>query len=274
MKELAKAIIERRAVLFVGAGASMQFGLPNFRTFIEGLAKELDFDEDLFLMAADYLGLAEYYRLQTGSLTELIKRIRNEWSRPQALVGASPVHSAIVKLRFPTIFTTNFDHFIEQAHEYHGVRYHRIVNIRDLAEAPDERTQIVKLHGDVDDEASIVLTESQYFDRLDFESPLDVKLRADVTGRSVLFIGYSLTDINVRYLFYKLSRLWESVDNRGARPHSYIFLPTPNIVQESILNNRSITPIVSQFDDAGKGLSSFLDELLQTVSAMSSITER
>ncbi len=51
-------------------------------------------------------------------------------------------------------------------------------------------------------DASIVLGESSYFRRLDLESPLDIKLRADLPGRTVMFIGYSLADVNIRYLFY------------------------------------------------------------------------
>jgi len=34
------------------------------------------------------------------------------------------------------------------------------------------------------------------FDRLYFSSPLDIKLRTDALGRSILFIGYSLSDVN------------------------------------------------------------------------------
>lgn len=43
-------------------------------------------------------------------------------------------------------------------------------------------------------------------------SPLDIKLRADALGKSILFIGYSLTDINIRYLLYKLHIQWAESD--------------------------------------------------------------
>ena len=53
----------------------------------------------------------------------------------------------------------------------------------------DGVTRILKLHGDLDNENSLVLTETSYFERLPFESPVDIKLRSDTLGKSILFIG-------------------------------------------------------------------------------------
>lgn len=49
--------------------------------------------------------------------------------------------------------------------------------------APEGVTQIVKLHGDFDDEYAIVLTESSHFDRLGFDSPLDLTSCARMRSR-------------------------------------------------------------------------------------------
>jgi hypothetical protein len=120
----------------------------------------------------------------------------------------------------------------------------------------------VKFHGDFEDAESLVLTESSYYERLSFESPLDIKLWADSLARPLLFIGYSLTDINLRYLLYKLDQQWQVSNLARIRPKSYIFLTAPNPVQEVILKHRGIEAIVSEDDDPGKGLSRFLGELL------------
>ncbi|TIP20079.1 MAG: Sir2 family NAD-dependent protein deacetylase, partial [Mesorhizobium sp.] len=59
---LAKAIRERNAVLFVGAGVSMSVGLPSWEKLIERMASELGLDgarpRDRFQT------LAEYYRIK------------------------------------------------------------------------------------------------------------------------------------------------------------------------------------------------------------------
>jgi hypothetical protein len=94
--------------------------------------------------------------------------------------------------------------------------------------------EIVKFHGDFEDDATLVLTESSYFERLDFESPIDQMLRADVLRHPVLFVGYSLSDINVRYLFHKLSKIWSAAGTQTERPPSHIFMTNPNPVEEAI----------------------------------------
>lgn len=112
----------------------------------------------------------------------------------------SEVHRSIVELNFPKIYTTNFDFWIEKAYEHYQRPYQKITNAKGLARAVQGSTQIIKLHGDFDDDSSLVLTESNYFDRLSFDSPLDVQLRADMLANSFLYIGYSLRDINMRLL--------------------------------------------------------------------------
>ena len=69
-----------------------------------------------------------------------------------------------------------------------------------MAEAAEGVTHIVKYHGDFDDDASLVLTETDFLDRLSFDSPLDIKVRADALGHTILFIGYSMSDPNIRLL--------------------------------------------------------------------------
>lgn len=94
------------------------------------------------------------------------------------------------------------------AHDKFEVPYDKIASVADLVSAAEGRRQIVKFHGDFDDESSIVLDETSYFQRLNYESPLDIKLSNDVLGNSVLFIGYSISDINIRLLFYRLTEMW------------------------------------------------------------------
>ncbi|TIQ16998.1 SIR2 family protein, partial [Mesorhizobium sp.] len=87
---------------------------------------------------------------------------------------------------------------LEVAFEVHDRPFVKVANAKDIAKVNGEGTQIIKYHGDFDDDASLVLAESDYFERLSFESPLDVKFRADALGRTVLFIGYSMSDMNIR----------------------------------------------------------------------------
>jgi hypothetical protein len=167
-----------------------------------------------------------------------------EWHQKHIDIAKSPVHEAIVKAGFHKIYTTNFDRWIERACDHWGVKYHKIINVNDIASRHDISLEIVKFHGDFDSDETLVLTETNYFERLDFQSPLDLILRADVLKHSVLFVGYSLSDINIRYLFHKLSRTWQEAGLTTSRPESYIYMMRPNPVDEQIFKQWGITPIV------------------------------
>lgn len=263
MHALTAAVRERRAILFVGAGVSMNLGLPSFDQLVDHLATELDYDPEIFATHGGYLELAEYYSLEKGSLVDLLSWMEREW-HSGINIAKSRVHEEIVKLRFPIIYTTNYDSWLERAHCHYGEPYRKVATVEDLASRTTDQTEIIKFHGDFDDESSIVLTESQYFDRLDFESPLDIQLRADLQTHCVLFVGYSLSDINLRYMLYKLNHLWKTSTSIPRNP-SFIFLTRPNPVQERVLKSRGITPLVSECDEPQQGLKEFLAKLRSEV---------
>ena len=262
IQELTQAIRERRVILFVGAGVSQNLGLPSFTGLVQRLAEDLDYDPDLFATHGDYLALAEYYKLEKGSIRPLRSWMDRTWHTTDVDIGKSEVHRLIVELEFPILYTTNYDRWLEEAYALYKRPYAKIANVGDLVKVEPGIAQIVKFHGDFEDDSSIVLTESSYFERFDFESPLDVKLRADLLGRAVLFVGYSLSDINLRYMLYKLNRQWTASNFADARPKSFVFLTRPNPVQERVLASRGIYAIVSDSDDPGVGLHEFLRRLL------------
>jgi hypothetical protein len=187
------------------------------------------------------------------------------WHQDEERIATSAIHNAIIALNIPIIYTTNYDRWLEIAFTKRGIPFTKVANVGDFTQIRDGVTQIVKFHGDFDDDQSLVLTETSYFDRLSFDSPLDIKLRSDAIGRSLLFIGYSLSDINVRFLLYKLYRMWADSHYASARPKSYVLLSRPNPVQEAILEKRGIVPVVSNADDPAGGLQEFLDRLVAGV---------
>lgn len=260
LNELKKAIRNRNVILFVGAGISATVGLPTWSDLISHLASELGYDEAVFKQYGDSLMLAEYYVLEKGRIGELRSWMERKWIVSEEEIKKSPAYTAITNLNFPLIYTTNYDCCLETAMECRGLRYKKIVTVEDLVNLDSNITQIIKFHGDPISDDSIVLTESSYFKRLDFESPLDMKLRADMLGKSVLFIGYSLSDINIRLLIYKLDQLWKK-SNLKKRPASYIFLPTPNPIQEEILESRGIHPIIGKGVNPKESTENFLKSL-------------
>ncbi|GGX23065.1 SIR2 family NAD-dependent protein deacylase [Undibacterium macrobrachii] len=258
MEQLISSYKQGNVILFIGAGVSMNLGLPSWKQLIEKIATELEYDPEIYKTLGTDLALAEYYRVKKGSLGKLRSWMDRTWHSPDIKVETSKVHEHIANSKFPIIYTTNYDRWVELAFDHYKKPYKKIVSVADLTSISGKGTQIVKFHGDFDDDKSIVLDETSYFERLGFETPLDIKLRSDVLGKSVLFIGYSLTDINIRLLFYKLSKLWKTNDSGGTQPRSYIFSPNPNPIQEAILDQWGINMLSSEIDDPGEALADFL----------------
>ncbi len=263
LAELAEKLAKRQIILFVGAGVSMALKLPSYAALIREIGDHVGFDGPIFETFGDYLTLAEYYHIQKSGLLDLQRHLQHNWKRTQKEVLASPVHRAIVELQCSLIYTTNFDGFLEQAHRGMNRRYRTIKSAKDLVNLPDDPTHIVKLHGDLSSPATMVFTETSYFERLSFEAPLDVKLRADALGKSLLFVGYSLSDINIRYLLFRLQRQWEKEPRSELRPKSYLFLGRPNPVQSEVLRSRGVEPIEATTTDMAESLAVFL-RLLRT----------
>jgi hypothetical protein len=248
-------------ILFVGAGVPMNLCLPSWTKLIEEIGIKLGYDPEVFNTYGDALALAEFYKIKKGSIGPLRSWMDREFHKSETKVIESPLYNVISNGNFPIVYTTNYDRWLEQSYEANGIKFRKIVSVNDLVALDPSLKQIVKYHGDFDDDNSIVLSESSYYDRLQFETPLDIKLRSDVLGKSVLFVGYNLGDMNIRLLFYKLTKMWSLYGNGIARPKSYLFSLKPNPVQQSILEARGIHMISSEEPNAGKALTTFLERL-------------
>ena len=268
--DLVSAIRDRRAILFAGAGVSMTVGLPSWSTLIAQMAEELGLDPKV---AADpgtnYFTLAEYYRLKKGSIGPLRSWMDRNWSIPEDKLKGSRVHELIVRLDFPIVYTTNFDRNLETAFDLHDKPYVKIVTAKDVASIRDGVTQIVKLHGDFDDDGSIVIAETDYLDRLSFESPLDIKFRSDALGRPILFVGYSMSDLNIRFLLHRLWKTWEASGYAKDRPQSYVFMLRPNPVDEAVLEQWGLRVLTEPNCKPEDALQTFLEKLAAEVGGRS-----
>jgi hypothetical protein len=143
---------------------------------------------------------------------------------------------------------------------------------KDVALADSEKTQVVKYHGDLRHETTLVLTESSYYRRLDFESPMDLKFRSDLLGRSVLFMGYSFRDINIRVIWFKLMQMMKDIPSSDRR-QSYIVRLEPNPVLEELYGAVGLRTIVLDPERKAKNDSdrkNLIGEFLMQLSTLAS----
>ncbi len=244
--DLVSLVAERRVIPFVGAGFSSGLGLPDWETLLMKLAAEVDPGlpfEDIRTMAnGDYLQIAEFLYIKSdkriGPLRHVIESLLGTAEDP-VLSGA---HVELVNLGAPQVYTTNYDDLLERTYRGLGIPVSLVALPKDVANSDNDKPQVVKYHGDLRHENTLVLTESAYYRRLDLESPMDLKFRSDILGRSVLFMGYSFRDVNIRLIWFKLMQMMQDIppDDRRA---SYILKVGPNPVQDALFKDVGLHPI-------------------------------
>ncbi|WP_068615380.1 SIR2 family protein [Paenibacillus tuaregi] len=269
LNELIQSFKDKRVIPFIGAGFSKSCGFPSWYELIEHLLEHFDVDTYDASDNIDLLRVAEYLKIingnEIGPIRAEIERLFNRYSID---ITESDLHLHLVSLGAPIIYTTNYDNLIENTYKELGLPYQQVVTTRDIVKSiSNTSTQIVKFHGSFEYEKTIVLTESDYFNRLEFESPIDIKLRSDLIGRSILFMGYSFSDLNIRYIWYKLKNMMKTV-NEFEKPKSFILLSESDKIMSTLFQNIGIIPIsLSDFDgdDITEKISDFLQRLVYDV---------
>lgn len=246
-------------------------GLPDWSELLSRLCNELSVDLDYNAIRGfandDYLQIAEYLYIKSdrriGPLRHVIERgVLGTNSNP----ALSTAHVELANLGAPQIYTTNYDDLLERTYRTLELPYSVVALPKDVARISTKDTQIIKYHGDLRHESTLVLTESAYYKRLDFESPMDLKFRSDLLGRSVLYMGYSFRDINIRLIWFKLMQMMQDIPESDRRP-SYIVRLEPNPVLDELYRDVGLRTIVLDpraaydDDDRRKLLGDFLGDL-------------
>ena len=273
-KPVLKAAREGTLIPFIGSGFSQNLNSENLNLLnrdqlINVMAKKLEWNPEVLKMQGDFYQIAQYYYLENNeTISDLRRELNTQFETQEIDIKTSNVHSLIVDLNPPIIYTSNWDQWIEQAFRKKNQKYKAIRSLLDLITLEEDQTPIVKFHGDFggpDDK--LILTEDSYFERLDFESELDIKFRADILEKTVIFMGYSFSDINMRYLWYKLTKLKDKISpKRDKFPKSYIVSVVHNELQEKIFKEINLEVIKLIDADPKIAMEQFLEKLVSEVS--------
>ena len=171
------------------------------------------------------------------------------------------MHAAICSLTRCSIFyTTNYDDFLERALCASG-RDVQVIATEGHMGFNSSATQVVKFHGDFNNPDEMVVSEGQYYRRMKLESPMDLKLRADLFGRAVLFIGYSFRDINVAYLFQNVNEMFNQLPHSFSGKRAYITVHNPSDFENRLFYARHIEVIPTYGEDRISATAEVLEEL-------------
>lgn len=112
------------------------------------------------------------------------------------------------------IITTNYDPFIENLLSDEKVVFRKYVGNKGLFDESESWSELYKIHGDVSDSKSIVINKDDY-DLYDQNSILiSAKILSNLITNQIIFLGYSLTDRNIRKLLRDFSSQIPQEDER------------------------------------------------------------
>jgi hypothetical protein len=178
----------------------------------------------------------------------------------------SPVLRGLARLGFPLVITTNYDQLYE--HALHQVAQERAraegkpdaevatvraqfdkcvyssksgVTTRDCEKEPSSaRPYLLKIHGDIIDEKSIVITDEDYIqfvlrmaDKARYK-PVGERMLTYLSKWPTLFIGYRLKDYNLRLLFKSLRWKLDDADV----PPTYSVDSQPDVLIRDVWQER------------------------------------
>lgn len=183
--------------IFVGAGLSVGAGLPGWAALVEPLAQKVHSPK-----GSSFPDVAQYY-VNLNDRPTLVGHVRKE------LKGHSPteIHRELIKLPVPRIFTTNFDRLLEAACDEQRLLFGSIVTDQDLALMDSAEKSIVKLHGDLEQPESWVITSEDYDNYFSDHPAIANLLGMDLHSRTVLFLGYSFNDVDLRMILSQVKRV-------------------------------------------------------------------
>lgn len=230
IKDIQKAAKEDNLVVFVGAGVSNNSGVPVWNKLTEAFKSELpEFAKNI----SDDLKLAQIYK--TTYPSKFLETVRTVLKDGEIVPNA--IHNAILDLKPCHIITTNYDDLIEQACKGRFELYQTVSSDDDMVSIPNTHI-IVKMHGEYG-KGNIVLAEEDYYDYSRNFPLLRAFVLSLLASKTVLFIGFSFNDINLKYILREI----QTVLCRKMRPVYMLTDTTYSYEQIRYLEEKCICPI-------------------------------
>ena len=235
-EEIDPVLVERFAhgngTVFVGAGISYGSRLPLWAKLMEPLIKDLD---DEIAPGASPLDIAELYETKhsRGVLVQYLKDRLGDVS-----FQLTKTHELIVSLPVRRIYTTNFDDLLEQASRKKQLNRSVIFNASQVGFADTSTLSIIKLHGDLNDPASLVISASDFYGFFAKNPAVGDLLKVELQTHTILFLGYSFSDPNLGMIIGSAA-----AQSGSARPLLYTLQLSPTELAVQAFARRGVKVI-------------------------------
>ncbi|MDP1801296.1 MAG: SIR2 family protein [Bacteroidota bacterium] len=261
IKKIIEAKNQNKLVVFVGAGVSLNSGIPKWDTLIDILKDDLNIGDE-----KDFLKIPQLYYRQRGE-NEYITKVRSALKYKKAKFNE--IHKLIFELKPLHVITTNYDDLLEQYVQQNSLPYQVISRDSDLPYV-SSNNYIIKMHGDLGI-GNIVLKENDYLNYSHNFPLIESYIRSLFATKLILFIGFSYSDWNIKFITQNvINKLRENIqpayllelnEDENALAVQKDYLKSFGI---NLLNyNKSIPQISCGLShDGGKKLFRFLDYIV------------
>ncbi|WP_379920200.1 SIR2 family protein [Lactobacillus johnsonii] len=181
-------------VLFVGAGVSINSGMPSWKDAVEQIGNLLGISE---IDNSDYLKIPQYYYNSHGK--QAYNSLMREIFKDGIKLPVSDIHRKILRFNPRTIITTNYDDLIERASEEHGEIRQTISQDIDIPYRKYNK-ELIKMHGDFIHD-NFVLKEEDYLNYSNNFKLIENYIKSIIGSKVLLFIGYSFNDPDLKQIF-------------------------------------------------------------------------
>jgi Tfp pilus assembly protein PilF len=226
--KLEDAIKNNTLVIFVGAGCSIPLGMPSWKKLVEDILQDLD---NKYGQTSDtnFKNILNGVQNGSKSLFDALSKIENDSdngttfkiktqefinSRIEEISKSLPEESNVHNLLWEIsnkIITTNYDKILEQyiPKSISPKKFDNSNAFQSLKSQSNNAEFLYKIHGDYEDPKSIILFESDYRDIYKNENYNTDTLATHFKEKTLLFIGFSLTDPFVNDLFIKIKNIYQ-----------------------------------------------------------------
>jgi SIR2-like domain len=251
--------------LFLGAGVGIPAGLPTWKTLLDELSATSgvdtsDLDSDLDKAELLHLELGASFGKDVVKLIDITKRY-------------AITHAMLASLGCAEIVTTNYDHLYERAAS-------DIADGENAPTLPFDQTRprtpwVLKMHGDIRDPKSIVLTRSDFVGYDAKSRPMGSIVQSLMITKHLLFVGASMTDDNFLRLAHEVfafraSEVRKSKPAEEREPIGTVVTLAPSPAKAQLWKNRftyvHASEAVKSIQDQARDLAIFLDLLAMLTS--------
>lgn len=243
IKELIKRLKKNQIIPFVGAGMSKGLGFPLWKDLAVRIIEvigNLEIDQNVvekrdLMEVFEFLVINQNRKRINEILKNFLKISENSLEIPET-------HKNLIKLGAPIIYTTNWDTLIELTYKRMNKPYRVVETIEDFQHLQLNTPTIIKFHGSLTYPDSLIITETNYYERFGIDSPFDIRFRSDLLERSILLLGTSFRDYNLRYLWNRAQKALTNTLGKKP-PSSYFVAVGKDIIREEVLKKNNILTI-------------------------------